>query len=44
MCRLARKDFYLVNATAADECPLGSYQGREAEVYACDECPYGECV
>jgi hypothetical protein len=41
-CTLARKGFYLVNATAAEECPLGSYQGREAEVYKCDECPFGE--
>ncbi|WIA40625.1 hypothetical protein OEZ86_013961 [Tetradesmus obliquus] len=40
-CKLARKGYYLVNATAAEECPMGSYQGREAEVYKCDECPYG---
>ncbi|WIA20328.1 hypothetical protein OEZ85_006160 [Tetradesmus obliquus] len=39
--KLARKGYYLVNATAAEECPMGSYQGREAEVYKCDECPYG---
>jgi hypothetical protein len=43
-CKLARKGFYLKNATAAEECPLGSYQGREAEVYKCDECPYGEAA
>lgn len=33
--------YYLLNATHATACPPGSYNSREAQIYACEPCPYG---
>ncbi|WIA33742.1 hypothetical protein OEZ86_006857 [Tetradesmus obliquus] len=40
-CDRVMPGYFIVNATYAAPCPLGSYQGSEGTVYSCNSCPFG---